>query len=81
MADNENRARLSGAIDKGIQRVDVSAGTQMPPSVRPDAPLAVAPHMQDRGVASDKISSAVSADLSKLTPETAGRVRDFIKRK
>jgi hypothetical protein len=31
--NNENRARLKDAIDKGIKSVDVSAGTQQPPGI------------------------------------------------
>jgi hypothetical protein len=81
MADNENRARLSGAIDKNIQRVDLSAANEMSSVLRGDAPIRMSPHVQDRGVGSARISPAVNADLEKLSPETANRVRDFTKRK
>jgi hypothetical protein len=79
---DENRARLKNAVDKPVTRINESWAAEMATSIRADAPMTSAPHLQNRGVADDdRISPAVSADMSKLTPEMAGRIRDFLKRK
>jgi hypothetical protein len=77
---DENRARLKNAIDKPVTRINESWAAEMPPGIL-GTPMMSAPHEQDRGVGSARISPAVNADLEKLSPETANRIRDFTKRK
>jgi hypothetical protein len=82
MPNEENRARLADvAIDKGIVHHDVSAGTQMPPSIRGNAPISREPTIPNGVVTSPNISPGVKSDLGKLTPELARGIRDVAARK
>jgi hypothetical protein len=53
MGENDNKR--SFVIEKNIQGADVFAGTEMPPGIL-GAPMTLAPHTQDRGIADDRIS-------------------------
>jgi hypothetical protein len=63
-------------------RVDVSAGTEPPKGIL-GAPMSTDnPNARAQGYErTPPISSNVRSDLKKLTPEIAGRVRDFTRRK
>jgi hypothetical protein len=80
MGDNDKGYHHPNAIDKGIKHVDASAGTQQPPGLSMKALAApTIPH----GVLPEPphISSAVSADLKKLSPSLAADVRQSASRK
>ena len=63
MADNENRARLSGAIDKDIQRVDLSAANEMPPGILSMTPLGGAnPHGATLSAPAARVEHTTASD-------------------
>jgi hypothetical protein len=77
--NNENRARLKDAIEKPITRIDSSAGTE--PARILGTPMLRAPTIPNGVVQGPAITSAVSADLKKLTPSLAAGVRQVAGRK
>jgi hypothetical protein len=76
---NFRRDPWPGAV---ADRVDASAGTE-PPGGLTGAPMSADnPNARAQGYQrTPPISSDVRSDLKKLTPEIAGRVRDFTRRK
>jgi hypothetical protein len=78
---DENRAQLKNAIDKNIARIDCSAGKEMPPSIRPDAPMTLNPHgvalsarpaRVERTTAADYRGPAVGDTSTRPTPLATG---------
>jgi hypothetical protein len=76
--NRENHARLYDRIDKGIAQTVIDARKgDWPPSIRSDQPRDRNPHSHD---AYSRIAPGPKAELTKLTPEIANRVRDHLRK-
>jgi hypothetical protein len=79
MGDNDDGYSHKNATDKGIKHVNVGAGTE--PTRILGTPMLREPTIPNGFLRGPAITSAQSADLSKLSPSIAAGVRQVVARK